>query len=266
MNNPIVAVLLFSLLSSFSWAQEQVTDTVPLIPMIEDSSTGALFPESLIPLKGSRHTLVSTGVRKKFIFKVYAFALYLDFVKGFDSLSPWSDKDPDYLYNDKNLVEEMLSGEIGMTIVWALQRDVDATDIAEAFDDSLGPRVDALLSVASISSTLPRKPEKRAKLKKNTKDSLAVFRGFFGEEEIKEGTEIVFSWLPSGLFRTRIGEDRKVDIKSDILGRAFFDVYLGLDPITRLGRERFYEGLSTMLSSEISTGQEVPFLDNRRKK
>ena len=74
------------------------------------------------------------------------------------------------------------------------------------------------------------------------------FRGFFTKDEVKEGTELIFTWLPSGVFRTSLGGVQQKDVHSSVLGRAFFDVYLGTDPITRLGREAFLDELAGFLT------------------
>lgn len=228
------------------WSQEGPTDAVVLIPAVEEPSSGEAFPAVLRPHKSTKHTIVSTGIRKKFIFKVYAFGVYMDQVQAQLELKNWRKTKPAKLAKDKKFMAALLSGKIGMTIRWVMQRDVDAEDIAEAFEDSLQPRIVALLKPARNAG--PKELAQLTVLKKETQAAFRAFRGFFKKDEIKDGTELIFTRLPSGVFRTSVGGIQQQDIQSSVLGQAFFDVYLGTDPITRLGREAFMGGLADFLT------------------
>ena len=228
------------------WSQERATDAVVLIPTVEESSSGEAFPVLLRPHKNAMHTLVSTGIRKKFIFKVYAFGLYLDQFQAQSQLEKWSKNNPVKLAKDKKFMAALLSGKISMTVRWVMQRDVDAEDIAEAFVESLQPRIDALLKPSKGAGE--KELAQVAKRMKETHLAFDTFRKFFAKDEIKEGTELIFTWLPAGIFRTSVGGIQQRDVQSAVLSQAFFDVYLGTDPVTRLGREDFLAGLADFLT------------------
>lgn len=240
-------LFLVSLLTTSSLAMSQEVATAPVnpLPSVKEASSGELFPLQWTASKGIMHQLVSTGIRKKFIFKVYAFGLYLDQAEAQKILEKWRKISPKKLATNEKFLASLLGGKIGMTVRWVMTRDVDAEDIAEAFADGLEPRLKELLKTPKGASEEDQAVW--AQKRKNAAKDLQTFRNFFPKEEMEEEAELVFSWIPGGIFRTTLNSVQKMDIKSPVLGKAFFDIYLGTDPIARIGRESFLDALGDFL-------------------
>ncbi len=131
---------------------------------------------------------------------------------------------------DRNFEKAVLSDKFGKTLRLAMARDVDAEDMAEAFDDALKPRVKSFLKKAS------------AEDRKKGEAAVKQFQGFF-TKECEEDQVLVFSWLPGGRLQTSIDGKKMPEIKNAALCWALFDVYVGEDPISDNGKEAFVKAL-----------------------
>ena len=87
--------------------------------------------------------LTGTGVRTRTVFKVkvYTFGLYVDADGARNALAQWRGKSAAELSADPSVYDELLKGAFPMTVRLVMSRDVSAAQMAEAFDDALGPRV-----------------------------------------------------------------------------------------------------------------------------
>lgn len=233
-------ILFATLALSFAAPAQTATTTqqpaaqAEAVPTVEEPATEIAFPVSLqVGDKGKGvHQLISTGVRKKTIFrvKVYAFGLYLDVAKAAPQLKPFMSQTTKKLLKSSEFDRNVLSDNFGKSIRLVMARNVDADDMAEAFDDSLAPRIKRF--------TKKDNPE----VQKNALKTLETFRGMF-TTELKKNDELIFTQLPGGKLYTRIqGKDQKV-LTSKALCWALFDVYLGDDPISDSGKENFVEAL-----------------------
>ncbi len=213
---------------------QQPTAQAEKIPTVEEPATEIAFPVRLkVGNKGaSSHELIATGVRKKTIFrvKVYAYGMYLDTAAAAPLVQPYMKKTTKKLLKDREFERALLSGKAGMSVRLVMARNVDADDMAEAFDDSLKPRIKGFMKKST-----PEETEKAMK-------TLETFRGLF-TTKLKKKDELIFTWLPGGKLHTRIqGKDQQV-ITSPALTWALFDVYLGEDPISDGGKENFVKAL-----------------------
>lgn len=204
-------------------------------PQIEEKATDIMFPSWIKVGKGEnmvRHDAVSLAVRTKTIFKVkvYAYGLYLDMKGAAPLVQPYVDKKWKDLMKDRNFEKAVLSDKFGKTLRLAMARDVDAEDMADAFDDALKPRVKTFL--------------KKGTAEDRQKGEAAVkqFQGFF-TKECEEDQVLVFTWLPGGRLLTSIDGKKMPEIKNHALCWALFDVYVGEDPISKNGKEAFVKAL-----------------------
>jgi hypothetical protein len=204
-------------------------------PLIEEKATDIMFPTWIKVGKGDkmiRHDLVSLAVRTKTIFKVkvYGFGLYVDMKGAAPAVKPYVNKKWKELMKDRNFDKAVLSDKFGKTLRLAMARDVDADDMAEAFEDALKPRLKTYLKKAS------------AEDRKKGDAAVKQFQGFF-TKECEEDQVLVFSWLPGGRLLTSIDGKKLPEIKNVALCWALFDVYLGEDPISDNGKEAFVKAL-----------------------
>ena len=201
--------------------------------MVKEPETGILFPSFLRAPRGeqtSRQELLGLGAREKTVFKVnvYAMGLYVDFAAAEPVLrKALGQRTLKEAKKDKAFHDAFLNDDFGKTLRWVMARDVGGDDIAEAFRESLEPRVQA----AKLDATQRQAAEQ----------ALRSFRSLF-TTELTEGTELIFSWEPGGRLHTIVGGVRKEVITSVPLCRAMFDIYLGADPISATAKARFLEG------------------------
>jgi hypothetical protein len=188
-----------------------------------DPSTGVAFPTSLTPPRGAgAQALTGTGVRTRTMLKVkvYAFGLYVDAAGAKAALAAWAGKSAEQLQADDAFYAKILERPFATTMRLVMTRNVDGATMAEAFNEALGPRVQAAAGRGMTGGEA----------------ALQQFRGFFGDR-VANGTELVFACTPDGGFSTTIGGTAKPDIQSPALCWALFDVYLGADPISPDGKK-----------------------------
>ena len=230
MTRSVLAFILFVTVSVFS-AVAQSTD----LGTVNEPRSGTPFPVSLTPPGNTTpHWIMGTGVRQRTIFrvKIYAFGLYVDPVGARASLSRFSRLSASTLERDENFYRSLLELDFAMTLRLVMTRTVDGDDVAEAFDDALRPRI------------------ARAVTDMNNSGELAVlerFRGYFDVDEVRTGTEIVFSCGPPGRLATSVGGDQRPPIDSRALCRALFDVYLGEEPISADGKRSIIAGFPGLI-------------------
>ena len=242
---PIVALTAALFGSVPLFAQEPVVKPTPApapaaAPLVEEKATDAMFPEWIQHGKGeavSTHHLAGLGVRKKTIFrvKVYAFGFYLDSDAAAAKVNLLVGRKLKDMMKDRKLDAALLDDSFGKTIRLVMARDVDAEDMAEAFEDSLKSRI------KSYTAKLDEKGQQAAN------DALSKFRDYY-KTEAKEGQVLQFTWLPGGRLLTNIDGKASAEIKNLALCHALFHVYLGDDPISESGKEEILKGLPAALA------------------
>ena len=229
MTRSILAIVLFVTVSAFAVAQSTALDT------FNEPRSGTSFPVSLTPPGDTTpHWIMGTGIRQRTIFrvKIYAFGLYVDPEGARASLSRFADRPAPTPERDESFYRHLLDLDFAMTLRLVMTRTVDGNDMAEAFDDALRPRMT------------------RAVTDTNTSGDLAVlerFRGYLDVDEVRIGTEIIFSCGPVGRLATSVGGDERPPIDSRALCRALFDVYLGEDPISDDGKRNIIAGFPSLI-------------------
>ena len=229
MTRSILALVLFVTVSASAVAQSTALDTV------NEPRSGVPFPVSLTPPGDTTpHWIMGTGVRQRTIFrvKIYAFGLYVDPEGARASLSRFARLSASTLERDESFYRHLLDLNFPMTLRLVMTRTIDGNDVAEAFDDALRPRMT------------------RAVTDTNNSRELAVlerFRGYLEVDEVRSGTEIVFSCGPAGRLTTSVGGDERPPIDSRVVCRALFDVYLGEDPISNDGKRSIIAGFPGLI-------------------
>lgn len=192
------------------------------------------FPVTItVPGRVIQHTLIGTALRTKTFLQVhvYAYAIYVNADQARQQLAAWRGKTAKELEKDEGFYKALLSGTLGKSLRLHMTRDVGGDDMAEAFDEALGPRVDQAAEQGMTGG----------------REALTEFRSFFNVEELKKETILTFACLPDGSLLTSVGGQLRSPIHSPALCRALFDVYLGEHPIMKRGKQTVVERMPEVL-------------------
>ena len=235
--------LIFALLASLALPIGAITAQDKKVPTVEEPETEVEFPISLIVLPKTekraevKHDLSGMGVRVKtkffMDFKVYALGFYMDEEKGLAALKkPAGDLSVSKLEKSKEFRKALLGDDFGKTMRLVMVRDVDADDMAEAFDDVLWPRM--------------KERSEDEKQLSAAKIALQKFKDFF-EKEAEEDQVLDFTWIPGGEMYAVVDGKRHPVVKSEALCWALFDVFVGEDPISEDAKENIFTALREKL-------------------
>ncbi len=179
-----------------------------------------------------RQVLLGCGLRTKTIFavKVYAFGFYVEPKGAAQALEPWRGKSPKEINEDPKFFQTLLNGNFPKSLRWVMKRSVDGDTIADAFQESLEPRLKKLAATAT--------PEERQR----AQQALKEFKSFFSDELAKK-QEVLFTWRPGGRLVTAIDGTVKGEVVSRQLCEALFDIYLGDEPISKSAKRNLVNGL-----------------------
>jgi Chalcone isomerase-like len=182
---------------------------------VAEPSTGHAF-ETVLNVDGRPYTLVGVGVRKKFIVKVYAMALYLDEADGrhaFPALvSRVGGHDHAKLTSDDHAQSFVMWGTFGKRAILHFVRNVDAGKIRGAFEEGLEEE---------LSDKAP------ADLKQAAQAFLALF-----DKDLKTGQQIVIHTSADGKIEVDIAGVKKSGPQSPRLARSVWGIWLGAKPIS----------------------------------
>ncbi|MBI4521771.1 MAG: chalcone isomerase family protein [Gemmatimonadetes bacterium] len=215
---------------------------------IVEPQSGTPFPIWLTPPGGTTpHWITGTAIRRRTIFKVkiYAFGLYVDPEGARSALSRFAGLPAAALARDERFYQRLLDLDVAMTLRLVMTRTVDGDAVAETFDEALKPRLE------------------RAGIGRGGaggREALDRFRSYFEVDQVRTGTEIVFSCGPAGRLTASVAADERPPIDSPALCRALFDVYLGENPISEEGKRRAIARFPGLLGT---SGTDEPFLPRR---
>lgn len=198
--------------------------------------------------------LTGTGVREKFFFNVYTVGLYLDPLRVHHELADFRGDDGKALSKNADLYRALANDALPKLLRLEMNRDVDAEDMREAFQDSLAPR---------IKKFARGEADRAAGLR-----GLDAFKALFGErtrqegartvtvnlKELSEKSVLLFAFSPGGVLDVSISQTTKSRstttsvtfnerIESPLLCAALLDVYLGRDPVVSSAKKAFGRGL-----------------------
>ncbi|MBL7007902.1 MAG: chalcone isomerase family protein [Planctomycetes bacterium] len=246
---PLLALALLALAPSIA-AQDPVSPA----PTVEEPRSEVQFAKWMTfpGSKASLH-LLDVGVRTKTILaiKVYAFGLYLEAKPAAKALEAYKGLSQKERRKSGKLYQALLDGEFSKGLRWVMTRDVDGEDIAEAFADSLEPRLKKLAKSAK-----PAEVEA-------AKAALTTFKAYF-KDELTEDTELIFAWHPGGRLVTMVNGKVLGEVKSQHLALALFDVYLGADPISDDAKEAFADSVPAFVEMAAKLPEPKAQMDGSR--
>jgi hypothetical protein len=197
----------------------------------KESSTGIQFKDALSPAGAAGSlSLLGVGVRTKTFLKVkvYAAGLYADTSALKAVLTPYRGKPAGDLAKDAEVRKLMLGDGFEKSIRLVMARDVDGEDMAEAFSESVEPRV-ARQGAAAVRA-------------------LATFKGYFKMDEVKEGSDLIFTWGKGGKLTTAIAGRTMGTIDSEPFCRALYEVFLGSGAVSPALKSSVYKGVERALA------------------
>lgn len=202
----LAAAATLSLLYSLSWgmgrgrAQGEELQVVPGTESFVEHDLKDPLPATLAVSFGGQNwdlKALGSGLRKKYLFKVYVAVLYAD-----ASADLGADPAP-----------VVTSGDIARRMVLVLKRNIDGAKISEAISEGF------------IDKVWKKKPEGDLKAK------LDEFIAFFGGQ-LKEGETIELTYLPGIGLLTSVSGQAKPIVTEPRLARDIWGIWLGADPIS----------------------------------
>jgi hypothetical protein len=199
---------------------------------VNEPSSGVPFPLRITTPSGDE-VLMGTGLRTKTFLavKVYAFGLYADSAAAHQQLASFAGKDLKTLQKDQSFYDALIKLTFPMSLRLVMTRNVDGETMANAFEESLGPRVER----AAAEMNMPGGME-----------ALTTFRGYFSLEQMTKDAELLFT-CANGTLYSRVKGDERPAIESPALCWALFDVYLGTKPISGDGKKKVIANFPALL-------------------
>lgn len=175
---------------------------------VNEKATGVAFP-IVREQAGAAHPLdlTGTGVRTKLVFKVYAFALYVDGTAAKTELSRFAGRTADALRADPAFYAAVAGGTFDRLAVLHFVRTVDGKKMQEAMTEAMD-------------RGLPAADPARAAF-------LALWN-----DEIKDGEEVLLHFSPSGTVTLLRGGKSVGAVASPLLARCLLQSWLGPDPVS----------------------------------
>jgi Chalcone isomerase-like len=196
---------------------------------VKEPATGQSF-ESNLTVEGRPFVLLGAGVRKKFVVKVYAMALYVDETDArhaFPALvSRAGGHDHAKLTSSDHAQSFVMWGTFGKRAVLHFVRDVDAAKIRDAFAEGLEDE---------LSDKGP------ADLKQAAKQFLDLF-----DQDMKDGQEIVIHTGADGKIDVTLPGVTKHGPESGKLARSVWGIWLGQKPISADLRRALVERIDVL--------------------
>jgi hypothetical protein len=166
---------------------------------VKEESTGKTFPAEIsFKHDTSDYNLKVTGltVRKKFVFKVYGMAHYI--------------QDP-VVGRKEDALKAVLADGKAKQITMNFARDVEAKKISEAYRDGF-------------------KDHTTPEVFKKIEPLVDQFIGYFSKD-VKENEEFVLRWLPGGTVIAMLQGDEKPPITDVTFAQSLWSIWFGKDSI-----------------------------------
>lgn len=167
--------------------------------MVKEPSTEKSFPSSVTFKSGStEYTLNLTGlaVRKKYFFKVYGIAHYM--------------QDAGQM-SKSDAFKAALSDGKAKQITMDFARDVDNKSIMDTYNESF-EEIATKDELASVQSALTQ------------------YLSYF-DKEVKENQQYVLRWIPGGTVLATIQGEEKPPITNETFARILWSIWLGPDSV-----------------------------------
>ena len=181
----------------------------------KEPSTNHEF-ETTRMVDGRPFALLGAGVRKKFLVKVYAMALYADAAearRAFPALAARAGgSDHAKLVASDHAQSFFLWGTFGKVGVMHFVRSVEGEKIREAFKEGFEDDLEGKSG-----------PVQKAA----AEQFVALF-----DKDIKDGQEIVLHSFPDGRLEVELAGEKRVGPQNPKLTRAVWEIWLGAKPIS----------------------------------
>ncbi|ONK58790.1 uncharacterized protein A4U43_C09F16670 [Asparagus officinalis] len=195
------------------------------VEMDVEPKTGVSFPVKLADGK----QLMALGVRRKKVIalsiNIYAFGVYADNTKLKELLKTKFGKAPSE--PTKELYETVINSDIGMKVrLIIVFKALTMNMVRKNFNEGLG---------ASLK-----------KLKGGQKDDELVNKVMGAAKDsikLSAGSVIEITRLPGYILQMKVKDEQISEVESELLCRAYFDMYLGDDPFDKEAKEIFGKSL-----------------------
>lgn len=161
--------------------------------MSQEINTGIFFPSALS--QDSHLKLVGVGVRRKLVFHVYAFGLYLNTKElGKQLKSQYAGASSEQLAADGKFWDALVSEEQDQAIVLVMYRKISGDLLNEAFNVSLMDRI------KKIGLTEASSKQDKGQISNKQKDeveplvALENFKKLFSDRNLSRNTKLTFHW------------------------------------------------------------------------
>jgi len=112
---------------------------------VREPTTSIVFPAEFDPAEdGTRLKLASVGVRKRWMFSVYAFGLYYNEEGAKRELARWNTYELDELRVNVSFYNNLTSSHFCKAVRLVLARNARGSDLRVAFEETLRPRIQRL--------------------------------------------------------------------------------------------------------------------------
>lgn len=195
------------------------------VPVELEPKTGISFP---VVVAGKQ--LNSVGLRKKSVFgisiKIYGFGIYADNEKLKDLLRAEIGTAP--AKATKEMYQMVRDSDIGMMVRLVIVfSNLTMSMVKKNFDEGLG---------ASIKKLTGKKNEELAKMVMAASDNI----------KLTPGSIIEISRLPGYTIQTKVRGEIISTVQSELICRAYINMYLGEDPFDIEAKERFGRSLLSL--------------------
>jgi hypothetical protein len=236
------------ILSANLWAQDspEKTKAQEEVPTVIEAETEIPFPVYIDLAEDERQHLVGTGVREKFWIDVYGFGVYVDQSSAAPIMRAAFEKAS--VTEDDDVATAIIEGAVldnafNKTMRWVMARDVEGEDIADAFDDSLGPDINKLYAKDAKNLAISLK-------------AMAQLRAWFEVTNLVEADELLFVWKGNKLDSIVNGKSLGV-IDNYGVCYAMFHLFLNEDdPVDDDAYEAIIAGLKLMAYPEQAVKEE----------
>lgn len=161
--------------------------------MAQEINTGIFFPSTLT--QDSHLKLAGVGVRRKLVFHVYAFGLYLNSKEVSLKLrAQYKGASSEQLASDNKFWDALVEADQDRAIVLVMYRKISGDLLNEAFNVSLMERIKQIgLTEASVKAergtTSPKQKDEVEPLV-----ALETFKKFFANRNLSRNTKLTFHW------------------------------------------------------------------------
>lgn len=181
---------------------------------VTEPSSGTAYQETRT-VGGKTYQLLGTGLRKKFVIKVYAIGLYVEQAGAKAAYASGAGAGPQSF---------VINGSFGKLAALRFLRDVDKGKIQEAYRESLAGPLAAGGQLATDAQ---------------------AFVGLF-ERDVKQGQEVIIQADEAGKLSVSIGGQRKEGPQNPALAKAIWEIWLGQKPIAPDAKKTLVERLPSL--------------------